>query len=330
MYRARVERDSVSPGGSRLTTVVVEFPRSVLAEVVTHRLCSDSWNDGVSLCERTTTKDMSKNSGSSRAIPFARMVAKVDADPYMPQWTVNQKGMQGEAADPQAAEKADVFWKAARNQMVWHAKSLHEMGIHKQDANRLLEPWAWIVQVITATDRGWGNFFSLRCHKDAHPAFQRIARMIYLARRQSVPVPLKPGQWHLPFVPLSDQMSLNWRADLGPDEPVPELLKFSAARCGWTSYENHEKDGSPAAMLGTWERLVGGVPKHASPMEHQGTPLGKHFQEAYPALRSNLDGWLQLRKLLPQECLPEFTPSDAEVAGWGIDESSLWPVEVQQ
>ena len=96
-YYARIERDSMSPEGVRLVSFIISFSRTTLAEICTHRTVYDSWNNEVSLCERTTTIDISKNSASSRAIPFNRMVDKVKNDPYMPMWSTQQKGMQGDS-----------------------------------------------------------------------------------------------------------------------------------------------------------------------------------------------------------------------------------------
>jgi len=95
------------------------------------------------------------------------------------------------------------------------------IGIHKQHANRLLEPWMWVTQVVTSSR--WDNFFALRCHKAAHPAFQKIARMMFLARRKSTPQVLDYCQWHLPFVPIKEQMAFEWVPQVGMN--VPDLLK---------------------------------------------------------------------------------------------------------
>ncbi len=51
---AKVIADSVSPEGIRMTTMEIEYPRFILAELNTHRM-------------------LSKNSASSRAIPQAAM-----------------------------------------------------------------------------------------------------------------------------------------------------------------------------------------------------------------------------------------------------------------
>ena len=61
----------------RITSVVVTMPRFILAELNTHRM-------------------MSRNSASSRAIPFPKMVEAVDNTPFIPiAWQKNHKGMQG-------------------------------------------------------------------------------------------------------------------------------------------------------------------------------------------------------------------------------------------
>lgn len=325
MYRCRVEKDSISPRGDRLTSFVIELPRVVLAELATHRVVSDSWGDfDVSCYERTTTKDISKNSASSRAIPFSRMLAKVRDDPYMPAWTLNQKGMQGGfMSNQQQMDGVNAIWLAARDEMCLRAEQLVAHHVHKQDCNRLLEPWAWVTQIVTSSR--WDNFFALRCHRAAHPALQRIARMMYLAMRRSTPDRLEYGQWHLPFVSREESLAFEWLPNLGSEEPLPDLIKFSAARCAWISYENHDKDGTPEAMLRTFDRLLGEVPVHASPCEHQATPWGRTVEVWINQYRSNLVGWLQARKLVRHERIDRFDPSEEEIASWGIDEAALWP-----
>jgi len=77
MIKAQVVADSLSPYGDRLTTYVVTFPRIILAELNTHRM-------------------LSKNSASSRAIPFKKMVESVKSNPFIPlAWQKDHAGMQG-------------------------------------------------------------------------------------------------------------------------------------------------------------------------------------------------------------------------------------------
>jgi hypothetical protein len=69
--------DSKNEFGNRLTTFVLTFPRIVLAEFNTHRM-------------------ISKNSASSRAIPFKKMLKMVQENPFIPiKWMKDHSGMQG-------------------------------------------------------------------------------------------------------------------------------------------------------------------------------------------------------------------------------------------
>ena len=75
--KAEIIADSLNEQGQRLTTYVITFPRMILAELNTHRV-------------------FSKNSASSRAIPFKKMVEMVENDPFIPYaWQKDHKGMQG-------------------------------------------------------------------------------------------------------------------------------------------------------------------------------------------------------------------------------------------
>ena len=325
-YQCRVERDSVSPAGIRLTSFVISYPRVVIAEAATHRNTYDCTADG-DVRERTTTRDISKNSASSRAIPIKRMLAAAREDPYVPEWTMHAPGMQGrDADDPHAISDATSVWLLARDEAVERVEQMHFLGLSKQNCNRLLEPFVWVTQLVTSS--AWENFFALRCHESADPAIRKIARMMFLARRASTPTPLAYGQWHIPFVPIEDQQKLEWYPRNTGDD-IPDLLKFSAARCAWVSYGNAEGEGTPAKMLATWKRLTTASPPHASPTEHQATPMLEATRQVMPEWRSNLDGWLQLRRLIRGETTRAYAPSDEEIASWGLTDLTTDTAGVQ-
>lgn len=323
-YHCRVECDSLNPvTQDRLTTFVIRYPRVCLAEVLTHRRNSETWGDDVVFCERSAPRDQSKSSASSRAIPFERMVQQVKDDPFMPAWTLQQKGMQGAVlSDQEVIKQANIKWENHLLSAIYTARELHSLGIHKQECNRLLEPWAWVTQVVTSSR--WDNFFGLRCHEKAFPPFRHIARMMYLHRRKSDPTPLRVGQWHLPFVAKEERSAFNWIPELDffaiPDGEarMPYLIQASAARCAWVSYENHDRDASVEAHLRTYKSLFAEVPVHGGPVEHQGTPMHPAWQAAFPRLRSNLVGFLQARKLIKHEEITNYSPPEEEIRSWGI------------
>jgi thymidylate synthase ThyX len=151
-FSARVLLDSRSPSGARLTTLEVRYPRFIHSEMMTHRV-------------------FSRNAASSRAIPIKKMIAAVREEPALPvYWGRNQTGMSArEAVTPEVEALARAEWQSALEDALAHAERLAEKDIdlHKQLVNRLLEPFAWITVIITATD--WANFFTQRCHPDAQP-----------------------------------------------------------------------------------------------------------------------------------------------------------------
>jgi hypothetical protein len=348
LYRCKILKDSVSPEGKRLTSYEIEFPRCVLAEFVTHRMNSDTWLADIG--ERVKTPDVSKNSASSRAIPLGRMIQKVLEDPYVPErFGANQAGMQNSAwLEGEDHELAVKSWLHARNLAIGQAVcllsdadrlKLHDMpapavhelrrimsippkypspsvSVHKQDVNRLLEPWGWILQVVTATE--WDNFFALRCDAAAAPAFRKIARMMYVLRSKFDPCPLNYGEWHLPYVDGDE--ALRYTA-----HPWQTLCDISAARCAWTSYWPPDgADGSDdfEKVKRTLKKLRESRPIHPSPFEHQATPTHPS-RRGEASMRSNLVGWDQYRKMIPGEVTREYRPSAEEVASWGVTDEML-------
>ncbi len=360
MYRVKVIEKSVSDRALGLSSIEMEYPRCVLAEVVTHRKLydtSEGYEEWTCHSERTKTRDLSKNSASSRAIPFATMLKKVMDDPYIPdQFSIAGPGMQAAGYMDGADQDIAVGkWLLARDQAVGRALTLltkddreklaesvpeiarclnyagvsvHLAGlsrsVHKQDINRLLEPWAWMTQIITGDSEGMANFFALRCHKDAAPAFQKVARMAYLALKRAEPKLLKAGEWHLPYVKPEEKDGLYWWPSKGqPPDTFPDPVVQSIARCAWISYEKQDKAAEMPACRATFNKLMGGEIKHASPCEHQGTPMTEFHEVTMRWARSNLTGWLQARKVLPGESIKSVSFSDEEIASWGIDESLL-------
>lgn len=290
-FYAKIIEDSVSPGGVRLVTAQWRFPRVILAEVNTHRM-------------------LSKSSASSRAIPFyvdrpgrlralgqrPSMLEMIEENPYYPIfWGKNQGGMQAwEEMSPEQIDLAVIDYQAAMYDACRHARNLWKLGLHKQDCNRLIEPFAWCTQVTSGTD--WANMFALRTHKDAHPAFQLASRLLYAAIRRSAPTQLKDGEWHLPYVKERDL-------------DVDQLKKISAVRCARVSYLNQDGDTSREQDLRLFNKLSESVPKHMGPFDHVATP-GKGT--------GNFRGWNQYRAEFKDENITHFEPSEEELISWGV------------
>ena len=241
--------------------------------------------------EFMTHRVISRNAGSSRAIPVAKLIAEVrdDATRASPvYWGAEQKGMQSgaELSDTEPAFPTDVnsaldsakwLWKEAAHQACRYAEYMVKLGVHKSIVNRLLEPFSHINVVATATE--WDNFFGLRLDKAAQPEMRVLAEAMWAARQASEPKLLKPGEWHLPYVDDETRDHL-----FNPIKQFDEgdftgsledlMIRMSVARCARVSYSSFEtqKRSTVDEDLALYDKLLSAQPLHASPAEHQATP----------------------------------------------------------
>jgi hypothetical protein len=147
--------------GEEIITYKLTFPRIILSEVNTYKM-------------------MEKNTSSSRAIPFEKMVEVVEKEPFIPlAWQLSHKGMQGTKyiTDPKVIEFKEMRWLNARNTAVESAKKLVEDDItikkllntnnsnelSKNYGNRLIEPFMWTTQLITGIRESFEHLFEQRC-----------------------------------------------------------------------------------------------------------------------------------------------------------------------
>lgn len=256
-YAARVLLDSVGPTGVRLTTLEVTFPRFVLAEFNTHRM-------------------FSRNSASSRAIPTNKLIERVEHDPVLPlEWGRNKAGMSAsEILTPDEEVEARRVWLSARDAAVRHARQLVELKVHKQELNRVLEPFLWHTVIVSATE--WENFFELRCAPAAQPEIRAAATLMRDAISASAATTLGEGGWHLPLV-QPDERAL----------PLELRKKISAARCARVSYLTHGGTREREKDVDLYDRLKS--ERHLSPFEHVATPAGD------ARFYANFRGWRQMR-----------------------------------
>ena len=264
---AHVVADSISERGIRLTTMEVRLHRFVLAELNTHRV-------------------FSRNSASSRALPVAKQIQGVREDPAVPiEFGTKRAGMQsGPPLTGASLAEARHVWLKARDEAVAAADALLALGVHKQVANRLLEPFMWHTVIVSATE--WEGFFGQRCSPLAQPEIRAAAEAMRAALESSTPAPCGSGGWHLPYIRPDDTEAAGDDAQL--------LCQISAARCGRVSYLTHDGRRDLAADLALYQRFVTAHPAHASPLEHVATPVGRRGG----GVPGNLRGWTQLRHLV--------------------------------
>lgn len=296
--------------GKEVITFELEFPRIVLAEFNTHNA-------------------LSKNSSSSRAIPVAKILEQVRNNPAMPvRFGAANKGMQdaGEHAGvvtftdefgPWSGSAEDAWHYAAMDAAQW-AERFYEAGYAKQICNRLIEPFQTMKVVMTATELN--NFIWLRDHPAADPTIDALAKAIKEAKEKSQSVTLGPGAWHTPYYGEG-----YWDSDC--EDTLQNALTISASCCAQASFRT--LDDSLEKAYGVVDKLnlkgENDEPVHASPTEHQCTPvqqggefwdgngqyeLNTHNPESWEdgithmdrdgtMCSGNLKGFIQYRQLIP-------------------------------
>lgn len=287
----------------RLTTMIVDFPRCILPEMNTHRV-------------------FSRNSASSRARSVRTTISSVMEHPYIPIFTENRKGMTGEPIEGDDFRRCMDRWLVARDKAVsselglllgdlytgdegtvegdwgqWVDKyygsvyhgaegALNGLNVHKQNANRLIEPFMWHEMLITSTD--WENFFILRTDSAAQPEMQVIAKVMKAAYRASDPV---LSDYHCPFIEVDDSSWLS----------IDKSFMESASECARISYKDRSAiDLKKSTDLAS--RMLGAG--HMSPFEHQAVnPEGlkglPEFIGRIPGPGRNFSGpWVQYRAIV--------------------------------
>ncbi len=297
MINAKIVADSKNAQGDRITTFVLVFPRIVLAEFNTHRM-------------------LSKNSASSRAIPFEKMLKRVQEDPFIPiKWMKEHKGMQGTDyfTDLEVEEKLLLSnWMLARDYAVKMATNLSDQGLTKQIVNRLLEPFMWHTVIVTGTE--WENFFALRAHPAAEIHIADLAQKMLDAYNESEPKLLAAGEWHIPFGDNLEDSRVFAEFEnpsfVGDNDDIQKLkVKIATARCARVSYLNFEGKDDYHADIKLFDILS--TSGHWSPFEHCATAMtddeyfnddrGIGMSDKYVGWSGNFRGFKQYRKMFEGE-----------------------------
>lgn len=289
MISAKIIADSYSSNGQRLTTFELEYPRFIHSEFMTHRT-------------------LSRNAASSRAIPLATMIKLVWNNPAHPvHWGKNQTGMQAkEELKGASLYWTKKLWKWSGRVVCGFAWLLGKCNVHKQIANRVLEPWSHIKVVTSATE--WDNFFSLRNHPDAQPEIHELAKKMWAIYSTNKPKLLKEEEWHLPYLDefsvvgdaMYDVAKTNPRIKTDKMIRLSDAIKLSASLCAQVSYRKADESVEKAIKI--YDRLVESKPVHASPFEHQATPA-----KSGSFISGNFRGWHQFRQNISGNVCKKYT-----------------------
>ena len=323
----RIVADSISSTGKRLVTFEGEVHRSIWSEFMTHRL-------------------FSRNAMSSRAVPILKMLDNTKAVPI--KFGAKKAGMVAGESHDEAVILNEILYNPDLGTYEWHdvkyskeaawekaaesireyARAFDEAGYHKGDINRLLEPFQHIKFVMTATELD--NFMFLRRAPDAKEEIRELADCMYKAMEESSPEVLESGEWHVPYVNTSRDLFQGsptfgkriYTCDKGSHITLEEALAVSSSCCGQVSYR--KIDNSFEKAMSIYEKLgVGSEGLHASPFEHQGTPLENpepvymvepdhwevgvtHIDRDMKYWSGNFNGWIQHRQLLDNHTCWEY------------------------
>jgi thymidylate synthase ThyX len=301
---AEIIADSINGTGQRITSFLLVFPRIVLAEFNTHRM-------------------LSRNSASSRAIPFETMLSRLKLEPFVPiKFQKDHSGMQGtEYFEGSELEEAQNVWVEASRQASMIAKAMNMVGITKQLCNRLLEPFMYHTVIVTGTE--WENFFSLRAHPAAEIHIADLAEKMLNRYNKSTPKVLKSGEWHIPFGGKMDYTRLcevlvsDGTSGLTGSKHAEALeklqVKIATARCARVSYLNYEGNDDYFADVKLHNMLSGSG--HWSPFEHCAQAMSANEMETYMSTPTpgkleggwcgNFKGFIQYRKTFVGENAPD-------------------------
>ena len=276
--RAAVLAHSVSAvSGKEIVTFLVDFPRFILPEFLTHRLCS-------------------RNGASSRAIPVSKVIENIKNHSFMPiHFGQNKAGMTAEQeVDKTTKGTAKCVWDFAARNAMNSATELATLGIHKQVTNRVLEPFSYMRMVVTATELD--NFFWLRLHEHADPHINELARVMLFALQESVPTALQHGDYHVPFFGNG-----YWTPEIEARYGVTaqQAIEHSMSCCAQTSYR--KLDMSTEKTEDIIKKLFGGDRQHC-------------FSSDTEVL--TLEGFKLFKDLTPDDLVADVNINTSQVVGF--------------
>lgn len=213
---------------------------------------------------------------------------------------------------------------------------LERSGLHKQITNRLVEPYQFIKTIVTGTE--FDNFFNLRFQEDADPTLIELANLMAHLYYTTEPEELSWREWHTPYV-LHERDSdgkLKYFVfnESGDKQYLSgglngDAVKVSCCACAQVSYR--KLDTSPEKVQRVYDLLINGGIIHGSAFSHVACPmcrmfaspiegdcinvsvLPKTWQDGVTHMdrqgnlwSSKFKGWIQYRKLIPNENCGSF------------------------
>lgn len=225
---------------------------------------------------------------------------------------------------------------------------LERSGLHKQIVNRFLEPFQFIKTIVTATE--WDNFFNLRFHPDADPTLVELANCMAHLYYTCEPEELSWKEWHTPYVSHCrdhEGKMEYWTGHIGQSDFAfhsrDEAIRISCCACAQVSYR--KLDTSPEKVQRVYDLLINGGIIHGSAFSHVACPMVPpteedgnpdvvindplqpwnwqdgvtHVDRHQQLWSSKFKGWIQYRKLIPNESCDSFDYESRKAEVYGTE-----------
>lgn len=222
--------------GHRLISAELEFPRIILSQFNKYGT-------------------IRSNTSSSRAIPVLRATEIVSADPYIPPRMLrNEKGMGGSRwLDATELAEAQEIIREIHQYTERQVLRLEALKVHKQHANRYLEPFSMVKVLATGHELAWRHMIHQRGSTQvAQPEFALLSELLVDAIGTSTPIESK---FHVPY--------------FRGVTPTPADVVYACGRAARTSYMRDDVSTDFAQRLtALWEA------DHLTPFEHVAVWMG--------------------------------------------------------
>jgi hypothetical protein len=227
-----------SKGSDKVITMELCFPRIILSQFNKHG-------------------SIRSNTSSSRAIPVVRATEIIDDAPYIPPVLYkNRKGMSGkEKLEGEGFDQAQAIIREIYEFTKKKVLELEVLKVHKQHANRYLEPFSMVKVIATGSSVGWRHLLDMRSDiEQVQPEFVVLANAIKAAL-----LPYANGKKHA----RTSKFHVPWFDGPEGTEPTMHDVLYACGRAARTSYMREDVSTDFMEKLqGLWDD------KHLTPFEH--------------------------------------------------------------
>lgn len=272
MIKVKIILDSINEENSRLTTIIIKCPQSFSHEFMKHKM-------------------FIKNIGNFKQDTILTTIESVEKDMSLLK-NIGKKTKKIEKIAHDLKFKVTQMWLNRAKKVENEAKKLINLGMHKQIANKILEPYVFNTILITGTQKSYSDFFLLAEKRQKIKEMQILANEIILIYKNNKPVLLPEGSWHLPYITQGDLDIINFD---DYNQCMDILCKISAVRCLKMNYFNFSSNShfDIGLELDVYNKMIESFPVNISFTEHIAMSSISNKQ-----MESSFDSWIKYRDTL--------------------------------